>query len=244
MAAAAPGRFVAGIGASSNVIVESWNGVAFDRPLSRTRDLVRFLRVALAGERVDATFDTFAVHGFRLARPPAQPVPLLVAALRPAMARMGWAEADGLILNWLAPEDVGRVLGELPDGGAAAGAGKEVAIRLFVVPTGDVEEARAVGRRALTAYLTVPVYAAFHRWLGRGEALAGMWDAWERGDRRGALAAIPDEVVDDLVVHGSYDECRAHVQRYVDNGVTTPALAILPLADVDVREAVRQLAPR
>jgi alkanesulfonate monooxygenase SsuD/methylene tetrahydromethanopterin reductase-like flavin-dependent oxidoreductase (luciferase family) len=44
-------------------------------------------------------------------------------------------------------------------------------------------------------------------------------------------------------VHGSYDECRAKIQRYVDNGVTTTALAVMPLADVDVREAVRRLSP-
>ena len=70
----------------------------------------------------------------------------------------------------------------------------------------------------ITAYLNVEAYAEFHRWLGRGPALQPMWDAWAAGDRKGALAAIPDEVVDELVVHGSIDECRAHVQRYVDNG--------------------------
>src|SRR5688572_3651441 len=53
MALAAPGRFVAGIGASSNVIVEKWNGVPFAEPYKRVRDTVRFLRSALAGERVD-----------------------------------------------------------------------------------------------------------------------------------------------------------------------------------------------
>ena len=74
----------------------------------------------------------------------------------------------------------------------------------------------------ITAYLNVHAYAEFHRWLGRGPALQPMWDAWAAGDRKGALAAIPDEVVDDLVVHGSVAECRAHIQRYVDNGITVP----------------------
>ena len=51
----------------------------------------------------------------------------------------------------------------------------------------------------ITAYLNVEAYAEFHRWLGRGPALQPMWDAWAAGDRKGALAAIPDEVVDELV---------------------------------------------
>ena len=69
-----------------------------------------------------------------------------------------------------------------------------------------------------------------------------MWTAWRAGDRKAALAAIPDEVVDTLVVHGSPEECRAHVQRYVDNGVTVPVLAVLPGGD-DLAKAVENLAP-
>src|SRR5436190_22140293 len=72
MAEAAPGRFVFGIGSSSNVIVERWNGIPFEDPYKRTRDMVRFLRRALAGEKVDEQFDTFTVKGFRLGRVPEQ----------------------------------------------------------------------------------------------------------------------------------------------------------------------------
>ena len=57
-------------------------------------------------------------------------------------------------------------------------------------------------RRMVAAYLNVPVYAAFHGWLGRGPLLAGMWEAWKSGDRKAALEAIPDAVVDDLVLSG------------------------------------------
>jgi alkanesulfonate monooxygenase SsuD/methylene tetrahydromethanopterin reductase-like flavin-dependent oxidoreductase (luciferase family) len=88
------------------------------------------------------------------------------------------------------------------------------------------------------------VYAAFHDWLGRGEVLKPMWDAWKAGDRKAALAAIPNEVVDQIVVHGSPAECRAKIKRYFDNGVTTSSLAIMPL-DPELKhwEAVRALAP-
>jgi len=99
------------------------------------------------------------------------------------------------------------------------------------------------GKFAIAAYLTVPVYAAFHEWLGRGPQLKPMWDAWAGGDRQAALAAIPDEVVDELVVHGSPDRCRAHISRYVANGVTTPCLAVVPVGG-DLRQAIRDLAPR
>jgi hypothetical protein len=87
----------------------------------------------------------------------------------------------------------------------------------------------------------VTAYAEFQRWLGRGEALTPMWEAWAAGDRKGALAAISDEVVDELVVHGPPEACREHVGRYMENGVSIPAIMIVPV--VDMAEAVRGLAP-
>ena len=80
MASAAPGRFVAGIGSSSNVIVERWNGIPFEQPFKQTRDMVRFLKAALTGEKVTEEYDTFSVKGFRLGLVPEEPVPILVAA--------------------------------------------------------------------------------------------------------------------------------------------------------------------
>ena len=241
MADAAPGRFVLGLGTSSNVIVERWNGIAFREPYARMRDTVRFLRRALRGEKVTETYDTFAVQGFRLKLRPEQPVPILVAALRQGMLDLAGREGDGAIINWLSADDVARVAPIV----TAHGVDKEVVARIFVAPSEDVDTVRAAARYAIAAYLNVPVYRAFHEWLGRTDDLADMWAAWGAGDRPSALAAIPDHVVDDLVVHGTPEQCRAHVQRYVDNGVTTPALAVLPLApDIDVRRSLSDLAPR
>jgi probable F420-dependent oxidoreductase len=235
---AAPGRFVLGVGSSSNVIVERWNGMAFEAPYQRVRDTVRFLRSALAGEKVTEDYETFAIKGFRLTAVPDKPPPILVAALRSGMLRLAGREADGAIVNWLAPDDVATVAPYVHQ----AGPGKEIAARIFVAPTEDAEMARGVARFAIAAYLTVPVYRAFHEWLGREELMAPMQAAWAAGDRKAALEAIPDSLVDDLVVHGSPESCREQVQAYVEQGVTTPVLALLPVG-VDSATAVAALAP-
>jgi probable F420-dependent oxidoreductase len=236
LAQLAPGRFVMGIGTSSPVIVQRWNGIPFHEPYRRTRDTLRFLRRALAGEKVTEEYETFAVRGFKLDMPLAEPPPIVLAALRPGMLRLAAREADGAITNWLAPHDVRTVR-------RAFGADKELIARLFVCPTENADEARQLGRWMIAAYLTVPVYAAFHEWLGRGEVLKPMHEAWAAGDRKGALAVIPDEVVDDLVVHGSPDRCRARIREYVDNGLTTPVLMILPGGGLSAADTVRALAP-
>jgi probable F420-dependent oxidoreductase len=242
MADAAPGRFAIGIGSSSNVIVERWNGVPFVEPYKKVRDVVRFLRDALSGEKVSKTYDTFEVQGFRLGVRPEQQPPILVAALREGMLRLAAREADGAIINWLAASDVPKVTGVVRH--AAPGEDKEIVCRIFVCPSENAAVVRAAGKYAIAAYMNVPVYAAFHEWLGRGEQLRPMWDAWQAGDRKAALASIPDSVVDELIVHGSAAECRAKIQTYFDNGVTTTSLAILPLdPDVAHWDAVRALAP-
>jgi alkanesulfonate monooxygenase SsuD/methylene tetrahydromethanopterin reductase-like flavin-dependent oxidoreductase (luciferase family) len=119
------------------------------------------------------------------------------------------------------------------------GPDKEIAARIFVAPTTDTDRARGVAKFAMAAYLNVPVYRAFHEWLGR-EELKPMWDAWAAGDRKAAVAAIPDSVADAIVVHGSPEQCREQVQAYADNGVTTPVVALLPVG-VAAADAIKML---
>ena len=237
MCQAAPGRFALGLGTSSDVIVERWNGIPFEKPYHRVRDTIRFLRPALAGEKVTAEYETFAVRGFRLETPVEELPPILVAALRPGMLRLAGREGDGAIINWLSADDVTTVVSHVGDD-------KEIVARIFVLPTEDPDLVRLVGRRAIAAYLNVPVYAAFHEWLGRGEVLEPMWAAWRAGDRAAATEAIPDSLIDALIVHGSPSDCRAKLAAYEAHGVTTPAPAILGLGAEALHETLRDLAPR
>jgi probable F420-dependent oxidoreductase len=232
----APGRFVLGIGTSSKVAVEQWNGIPFEKPYQRSRDMLAFLREALAGGKVSREYETFSVDGFRLDPAPATPPALALAALRPGMVRLAAAQAGIAITNWLAPSDVPKVR-------AVAGEDCELVARVFVIPTTDGQAARNIGRRVLAAYLTVPVYAAFHQWLGRGEIIEPMLTAWNAGDRRGALAAIPDSLVDELVIHGAAEECRERVAEYHPAGLDTPVIAILPTPGIDLADAIGKLAP-
>jgi probable F420-dependent oxidoreductase len=248
----APGRFCLGIGSGSQPIVESWNGGTFARPATRVRETVQFLRRALAGERVVFRGETFEVDGFRLSRPPALPIPIYVAALRPGMLRVAGEVGDGAIFNWLSVDDVPKSVAVVRAAAASAGrdpASIEIAARLLinVDPPGPVSDAAV--RRYVTAYLNVPVYRAFQEWLGRGTALEAMWSAWRAGDRKSAVAAVPEHVMNDLIVRGSMSEIRAHVGRYLDAGIDTAFLA-LSTAEPDparsraiLLDAMRALAP-
>jgi probable F420-dependent oxidoreductase len=242
LADAAPGRFLLGIGTSSDVIVQRWNGIPFVKPYERVRDVVRFLRVALTGQKITETYETFDCNGFRLLLVPEVQPKLLIAALRPGMLKLAGREADGAIINWLSADDVRTVVPYVHQGGPD----KEIVARIFVCPTPDAALARTVARTAIAGYMTVPVYRAFHEWLGRSELLGPMWKFWAEGDRKSATASVPEEVTDALVIHGTPEAIRAHIQRYFDNGVTTAAIAMLPVpgeSPADAMTHVRELAP-
>jgi len=221
------------------VIVERWNDLAFVDPFRRVRDIVRFLHDALTGDKVTRTYETFTVNGFRLGLVPEVKPKVMVAALRPGMLALAGRESDGAIVNWLSASDVARVAPIVH----GEGDGREIVARIFVCPSTDAEAVRAGARFLIAAYLNVPVYAEFHRWLGNSHYLQGMWDAWAAGDRKAAIAAIPDEFVDQTVVWGTPQQCREGIDRYFANGVTTSSLALMPLAPFDYWEAVRTLAP-
>ena len=249
----APGRFCLGVGASSPPIVEGWNSGRFERPLTRVRETVEVLRSALGGERVSFAGETLNVDGFRIGRPPAQPPPIYIAALQQRMLQLAGTVGDGVALTWVAADDIAQSAAVVREAASAAGRDPEsvevvARIGMVVDPPSDATDAHA--RRVITTYLNVPLYRTFQTWLGRAEALTPMWQAWDAGDRRGAGALVPQNVVDDLIITGSVEDCRAQIERFFDAGLDTAILWMLTaerdpeLAGARVREHIRALIPR
>jgi len=229
------GRFCLGIGSSSDVIVERWNGIPFERPRTRVRETVEFLRAALAGERAGE-------GGFKLERPPETPVPIVIAALRERMLRTAGELGDGAFLNFLPLSNVDQVVGEVRAGETEPGR-VETFCRFFCLQ-GDPDKTRGLARWMFCAYATVPVYEQFFRWLGYGEALDPMVDAWRAGERQKALEAAPDELIEEIFVLGEPAAQRERLEAYSERGVDVPVLLIVgPQGADSYGAAVESLAP-
>jgi probable F420-dependent oxidoreductase len=235
----APGRCTIGIGASSVAVVQSWGGVRYEQPYQRTRDVARFLRAALTGDRVTAQYETFEVDGFRLVNPPEYVPPILIAALRPTMLGLAGREADGAVVTWVAPDDIRKMAPYVHAGGV----GRQIVAWASVCVSTDADGVRDRMRPFVAEYLNVAGYAAFQEWLGRGGVLQPMWTAWADGRRRDAVAAVPDHVIDELIVHGPAAYCRERLTEYLDAGVTCLAISLMPF-DLDPTTAAVELARR
>lgn len=221
------GRFVLGLGASSNVIVEQWNGIPFRRPLLKVSETIDYLRAVLAGER--------GPGGFRLQSPPIQPVPIVLAALREPMLRLAARMADGAFTNFLPLSRVAQVV-------EAYGApGKELACRFFSFH-GPADEALFAAKRTFVAYATVPVYTEFFRWLGFGEEIDPLVDAWNAGERQRAVELVPEQLVREIFLLGDVDAQRERLTEFGRAGISTGVLAFSCAPD-DVPRLVDAFAP-
>ncbi len=222
---ASGGRFCLGLGSSSDVIVERWNGVPFERPLTRVREAVEALRPVLAGDR--------GPGGFKLEQPPTQPVPIVVAALRDRMLALGGEVADGTFVNFLPLSGVEHVCAQVRAGERRAGrdpGASEVICRFFCVPE-DPAQGLRLARFMFAAYATVPVYERFFRALGWGAQLDPMVDAWRAGDRKGAAELAPEELIREIFVFGSPEDQRVRLEEFAARGITT--FVLTPIAGAE-----------
>jgi probable F420-dependent oxidoreductase len=229
MADGSGGRFVLGIGASSDRIVEGWNGIPFEKPYSKVAETVDFLKVALAGERTES--------GFKLETKPAEPVPVVLAALRGRMLRLAVEKADGAFTNFLPLSGLPQVVDEIE----GAPDGFELLCRFFCLP-GDREQVEPMARFMFSSYVTVPVYEAFYRWLGHGAAIDPMVAAWKEGDRQGAAAAAPWDLIEEMFIFGDPAAMKARLGEFTAGGITLPILTPITTPD-KLGELIEALGP-
>jgi probable F420-dependent oxidoreductase len=223
------GRFALGIGVSSDRIVSGWNGMPFGQPLSRIAETIDFLDTAFAGERT--------ATGFKLEQPPAEPPPIVLAALRGKMLRLAVERAAGAFTNFLPLSALPQVTAQL-DG---APEGFELLCRFFCLP-GERDQVEPIARFMFASYITVPVYEAFFRWLGYGERIDEMVTAWQAKDREAAVAAAPWDVIEDTFIFGTPEAIHERLEAFVAGGITLPI--VTPITTPDrMGELIEALAP-
>jgi probable F420-dependent oxidoreductase len=229
LADASGGRFALGIGASSDRIVEGWNGMPFEKPLTKMSETIDFLRTALAGDRADG--------GFKLESAPQEEVPIIVAALRGKMLKLAVQKGDGAFTNFLPLAGLPKVVEQL-DG---APDGFELLCRFFCLP-GERDQVEPLARFMFSSYITVPVYEAFYRWLGYGDRIDEMVEAWKAKDRQKAAEVAPWDLIEEMFIFGSPDEMRERLRAFVEGGITLPVVTPITTPD-KVGELIEGLAP-
>jgi alkanesulfonate monooxygenase SsuD/methylene tetrahydromethanopterin reductase-like flavin-dependent oxidoreductase (luciferase family) len=161
-------------------------------------------------------------------------VPIVLAALRDRMLRLAAEKADGAFTNFLPLGNVDRVVG------AFGAPEKELACRFFSIH-GAEDETLAQAKRIFVAYATVPVYAEFFRWLGRGDEIEPVVEAWNAGDRKLALERAPEALVREIFLLGPLEAQRERLEEFAAAGIQTAVLAV-SCAPADVPQVIQAFA--
>ena len=228
LARVAPGRIALGLGVSSETIVGQWHGLPYRRPLAQLREAVTIIRAVLSGERVSFTGEFYRVRHFRLLVPaPDPPVRIFLAALNPRALELAGEIADGVLLNWLAPESVPDAIKHVRAGAARAGRsleGFEIAAYIRTCVTDAPGPARTHLARDITGYAIVDAYARFFRECGFEAEIDALHATWRAGDRTGAVKHLSPRLLDGLGVVGNAAFCQARVAEYAEAGLTMPVI--------------------
>ncbi len=231
-----PGRFVMGLGASSETMMERWNGIPLDKPVTRVRETTELVRSMLLGVKSDYNGVTVQSHGYR--QPPLDnPPPIYLAALRPRMIEMAAEVGDGVIFNLWPKSALPRMMEHVRIGAERAGKNPdevEIVHRAMVLATDDKDAGRNLFRTAFAPYYATPVYNKFLAWAGFPRTAAAIAEGWALKDRARTTGAFTDELIDEIAVIGTEDEIRERFREHARGGVHTHIVAPLGANRQDV----------
>ena len=247
------GRFRLGLGLSGPQVVEGWHGVPYGRPLTRTREYVEIVRRILARTE-PLTFDgveyeiPFRGEGSTgLGKPlkrigEARPdIPIYLASIGPQNVRLTAEIADGWLPIFYSPERADEVFGDALREGFEKSGVMEKADRFEVVPSvqaaaaDDIDVARdqirpqialyvgGMGARNRNFYFDLAVRYGFER-----EAIR-IQDRYLEGDKLSAIAAVPDELIDEVALVGSRERIRDRLEAWRESGVDAVAVGTIDL---------------
>ncbi len=239
------GRFLLGLGLSGPQVVEGWHGRPYAKPLGRTREYVEIVRSILArDERVAYAGDHYQLpytgpgstglgKSLRLTVRPTHEIPIYLAAIGPKNVALTAEIADGWLPIWYSPVRAGEIFEpHLSAGFAAAGepdkVGRfDIAPSVPAVVSDDIDQARWGIRPMLALYVGgmgargKNFYFDLACRYGYEEAATAVQDLYLDGKRAEAMAAIPDEMVDEVALIGSKERIRDSLEAWQESGVTT-----------------------
>jgi len=174
------GRFILGLGVSHGHLVAGVRGHQYGKPVSTMRDYLEKMEKAMF-----------------MAREPAEPPPIVLAALRPRMLGLAAEKTRGAHPYFAPPEHTARAREIL---------GKDAWLcpEQMVLLETDAAKAREIARKNMAVYLGLPNYQNNLKWLGFEDA-----DFQDGGS---------DRVVDAIVAWGDEEAIRARVQEHWDAG--------------------------
>ncbi len=239
------GRAVLGLGASGPQVIEGFHGVPYDRPLTRTREIIDVCRKVWARE-APLTHDGAAYHiplpegqgtglgkALKIINHPVRPrIPIWVAALGEKNVAMTAEVADGWLPIFFVPDKANEVFGPSLAAGAAK---RDPSLDTLQIAAGGIfaigEESevagiRDLGRAAAALYIGgmgakgKNFYNALACRYGYEKEAAEIQDLYLSGKKAEAAALVPNDLLEATSLCGPESYLKDRVAALAEVGVT------------------------
>jgi F420-dependent oxidoreductase-like protein len=245
------GRAILGLGASGPQVIEGWHGVAYDKPLTRTREAIEIIRAAVRRDTVEYDGKVFHLPlppgegtGLgkplkMLTRPERKAVPIYIAALGEKSVQGAAEYADGWLPFMFSPEGSTKVWGDA----LARGAGKrqeslaplEIAAGGMVAVGDDVKGMLDLARPMFALYIGgmgargKNFYNDLACSYGFEAEARRIQDLYLDGHKRDAEAEVPLELLEQVNLVGPESYVKERIAAFQEAGVTN--LQVTPASD-------------
>jgi probable F420-dependent oxidoreductase len=216
------GRFLLGLGTGTRRMRTDWLGAPGDRPARRLRETVAAIRAVWSASEAGAVeyegeLVQLRVRPYGRAGQVRASIPIYLAAVNEGMARTAGAVADGVVSH---PMATVRYIDEVMRPAIAEGAEAEgrsardvsIADWLLVAVSHDPDQAREDAKRQIAFHATVRTYDRIIDLHGFTETAARIRELWRSFDLAGMTALVSDEMLDQMAVAGTPEECRERVR--------------------------------
>ncbi len=224
------GRFILGQGSSHKAQVGPEHGVAYSKPLTRTREAVAIVRHLIQDGQVSFTGQTIRIENFDLwYKPRYRDIPIYLSAVFPKGIALCGEVADGVILTRSTLDTAASVRSQIADVAHRIGRdpGKIEITTLLPTSTADNRTAALTALRPGLAFYCgfFPRYNRLMAEHGFAAEAAAIAEAWAVGDRAACERAVSDAMIDATSIAGTPEQCRARVEAYRQSGIDVPVLS-------------------
>ena len=223
------GRLILGLGTSSEPIVEDWHGQKFEQPLSRLREYIEIIRLALSGKKVDFAGKFYSLKNFSLLiKPPRKHIPIYLAAINLKMLELTWQTADGVIFYL-------RPISELKDTIKKMQKKRQIDVTCQIITcvSSDSEKAITRAKKTLAFYISVgSTYRDFLSKNGFQKETENIFSEYKKSGLESNYEFVTDSMLNELVICGTPSESIKQLKKFGQTGINLPIIQFNPVGDV------------
>ncbi|MGI0072362.1 MAG: LLM class flavin-dependent oxidoreductase [Nitrosotalea sp.] len=222
------GRFILGLGSSSQAIVNDWHGLKFESPINRMKEYVKIIRLIISGNKVNYDGELFHLRNFTLLMRPQNHIPIYLAAINQKMVDLTWDIADGVIFYLRPIAELRSTIEKMQKKKRT-----DVACQLITCVSMDEEEAINRAKKTIAFYVSVgKIYREFLARNGFSKETNAIFDEYKKTGFQNNYLMVPDSMVHALTISGTPKDIAKKLESFVSAGIDLPIIQFNPVGNV------------